>query len=122
MPHRLCLLLLSLCLLLAAGCPKQSRNTDSPPPPAEQTVRTMLSGLDQFPEEGILSLETSRGVFVVGPDVTEETRTRLYGELVEARDQVLTIRYRTIPRSGKTMAHNRVTGLTIGETPFSLAP
>lgn len=99
-------------VIALAGCAgKQATAPDTSRP--TRTVRTMLTGLDQFPEESVLALSTSHGTFVVGPEVPEANRSQLFAQLSEARNQVLTITYRDMPATRTTVPHKRVVGLAL---------
>lgn len=106
--------LLTLALLLGVfACTSHYRTRQPMPDGPVVSVQTMIAGVDRFPEERILSLNTGHGPFVVGPEVDEATKSMVFEKIMEYREYVMTIRYVHMPSDGDYMAHNRVTSMII---------
>ena len=86
----------------------------------EHSVKTMLLGLDQYPEEDVMVIKTADGAYVVGPEVSAGEKTRIHTVLTQAVDRLITIRYVKKPATRQTIAHKRVSGLIIEEKTYHL--
>lgn len=120
MTCRRLLSLLMLCLL--AGCVTAPAATPTTPGPLPdvQTIQTMLSGLDQCDGGSVLVLNTGHGPFVIPPDVPAQLKSDVHEELVQAREHVITIRYREMPPTKTTIAHKQVMAIIIQGKQFRL--
>lgn len=106
--------LLTLALLFGVfACTAHDQTRPPMPDGSEVSVQTMIAGVDRFPEEGILSLNTGHGPFVVGPEVDEATKSMVFEKIMEYREYVMTIRYVSMPSDGDHVAHNRATSMII---------
>lgn len=113
------LLTTAVLIFLTACAPQTPTHTAQPPSQSnEQTVQTMVTGIDQFDGGAVWGLNTSHGTFVVGPEVSGEMKNTVYEHLMKAHDRVITIRYRATPANGEMLAHKRVTALLIQDTPY----
>lgn len=108
---------LALCLVLAA-CAGRTHAPDSGGP--VRVVKTMITGIDQFPDENVMALSTGHGAFVVGPEVSQADKTALAEKLIAARDYVVTIRYVEVEADGDRQAHRRVVAMIIRDESLQL--
>jgi len=128
---------LLMLVLLFAGCARQphpaepgsapkSAPTSKKMPPAGKdtetvhTIRTMITGLDQYTKENILVLNTADGPYVIGPDVSGPQLSEIHSDLTDAHDRVITILFVNKPATEATIAHRRVTGLVIEDRVYEL--
>lgn len=129
---RICLPILILCLMLGA-CSKQPEPVvpEQPvtkkmapmtkaTPAKEHTIRTMITGLDQYARENIMVLNTADDSFVIGPNVSAAQKAEIHSHLTEAYDRVIIIKYINKKGTGGTIAHKRVTALEIEGTCYLL--
>lgn len=112
------LLLLVTAVFLLCACTKEVSPDSSGHASKVRSIKTMVTGIDQFDGGQVWGLNTSLGSFVVGPEVPGGVKSTLYEHLMEARDRVITIFYEDIPASKGVMAHKRVTGITVQETEY----
>lgn len=85
--------------------------------PNIHSVRAMVVGLDQYPNDDVMVIRTEAGQYVVGPGVSAKLKKSIHERLTEAFDRVVTILYVEREATGDTVAHKRVTSLDIeGET------
>lgn len=120
----LALLLISFLL----GCAKQPEPTQTAPPrtphaaPTEtiHTVRSIITGLDQFTEEDVMVIQTADDAYVIGPGVSPSQKEVVYSHLSEAHDLIITIHYVEKPATDKSLAHKRVVTLVIDDTIYHL--
>ncbi|MDC0335324.1 hypothetical protein OAN24_00295 [Pseudodesulfovibrio sp.] len=117
-----CLLLVCALVMLVCACAKQPAPTEPVAPETKEqfTIKTMVTGIDQFDGGAVWGLNTGHGTFVVGPEVPGGIKSMVYEHLMEAHDQVITIRYADMPATGATVAHKRVTAIVIEETEYRL--
>lgn len=107
-------------LAFLAACVKQHAPMSEHADHDVRTIKTMITGIDQFDGGQVWGLNTSLGVFVVGPEVPGGVKSELHERLVEAHEKVVIIRYEDIPASKKVVAHKRVVGMVVDGEEFRL--
>lgn len=110
-------------LIMLAACARQPEQPTapvftSPPRSEEYSVETYVTGIDPFDDGKVWGLNTENGVFVVGPEVSDAKKTTVFERIMDARDEVILIRYRNVPAGDGVVAHKRVTSMVIQETPY----
>jgi len=115
-------------LILVSGCAKQPDISRTPPPRAkhapihsrEKSIQTMITGLDQYPNDDVMVLTTIDDSYIIGPDVSLKQITAIHTHLTEAHDRVVTIWYIQKKATPSTIAHKRVTRLNIEDKTYLL--
>ena len=116
------LLVVCTTLFFLCACAKQAPTpaTHAKTTPKEFSVETTVIGIDQFDGGEVWGINTEHGTYVVGPEVPGGIKTTIYEEIMDARGQMITIRFQDVSANGKIIAHRRATALIIQEKEYRL--